>query len=227
LQGVRKALNQAGMSIKPEAFMALRIIGALLGAMLGWFLYAAQLMEPPMDLVGPFMCVLLGWMYPSVSMKRRLTKRVEAMQQALPGTLDILAISMEAGLSFDMALSKVCESESGPLVAELAQVLTEIRLGRPRGDAMLAMADRNDIDDISTFLRAVVQAEPLGVSISNVLHIQSDEMRRRRRQRAEEKGHKAPVKMLLPMMGCIFPTIFIVLLGPAVLTVIASGAGGK
>ena len=111
----------------------------------------------------------------------------------------------------------------GILNSEFAKTLKEVNLGRPRGEALMAMAERNGVDEMTAFIRSVVQAEPLGVSIAQVLEIQADEQRRLRRQRAEEAGHRAPVLMLLPMMGCIFPCIFIMLLGPAILKVFTGG----
>jgi tight adherence protein C len=124
---------------------------------------------------------------------------------------------MEAGLSLDMAIMRIGDADQSLLAVEFQKLLNEVRLGRPRGEALMAMAERNDVDELTEFCRAVVQAEPLGVSVVNVLRIQSEEMRRKRKQRAEEAGHRAPVLMLLPMMGCIFPCIFVVLLGPALI----------
>jgi tight adherence protein C len=138
----------------------------------------------------------------------------------LPDALDLLTISVEAGLGFDAALSKVVEKMEGPLVDEFRQALAEVRMGRPRREALRDVAQRADAQPVSNFIGAIVQAEQLGVPIAKVLQIQSDQLRIQRRQRAEEAAAKAPVKMLFPMVGCIFPTIFIVILGPAIITVI-------
>ncbi len=119
---------------------------------------------------------------------------------------------------------RIGEADQSVLALEFQKLLNEVRLGRPRGEAMMAMAERNDVDELTEFCRAVVQAEPLGVSVVNVLRIQSEEMRRKRKQRAEEAGHRAPVLMLLPMMGCIFPCIFVILLGPALIEIFFKSA---
>ncbi len=165
---------------------------------------------------------ILGYIVPSVWLSRAVKKRQKEILLALPNALDLLTISVEAGLGFDAALSRVCEKYHNALALEFAQVLNEVRLGRPRLEALDDMAKRNKVDELNGFIQAVIQSEQLGVGIANVLRIQSEEMRRRRRQRAEEQGQKAPLKMLFPMIGCIFPTLFIVLLGPAVLSVMKS-----
>jgi tight adherence protein C len=182
----------------------------------------AQLMgwDAPLNFAAPGALLALGYLYPTSSLKGKVKKRAKELRMQLPGVLDLLCISMEAGLSLDMALMRVTESEAGVLTAEFQKVLNEVRLGRPRMEALLGMAERNAVDELSGFIRAVVQAEPLGVSIANVLRIQSEELRRIRKQRAEEAGHRAPVLMLLPMMGCIFPCVFLILLGPAVVSIV-------
>ena len=143
-----------------------------------------------------------------------------AMTLQLPDALDLLTISVEAGLGFDAALAKVVEKMEGPLVDEFRQALGRGPNGtRSRRDALRDVANRADSQPVTNFIGAIVQAEQLGVPIAKVLQIQSNQLRIERRQRAEEAAAKAPVKMLFPMVGCIFPTIFIVILGPAVVTV--------
>jgi tight adherence protein C len=182
------------------------LLGALLGGVTGGFFFA---------LVGAG----LGFMGPEFWLGRKIRSRAEAMVLQLPDALDLLTISVEAGLGFDAALAKVVEKMEGPLVNEFRQALAEIRMGRTRRDAMRDVGKRADAQPISNFIGAIVQAEQLGVPIAKVLQIQSNQLRIERRQRAEEAAAKAPVKMLFPMVGCIFPTIFIVILGPAILTV--------
>jgi tight adherence protein C len=147
------------------------------------------------------------------------------MTLQLPDALDLLTISVEAGLGFDAALAKVVEKMEGPLVDEFRTALAEVRMGRARRDALRDVAIRADAQPVTNFIGAIVQAEQLGVPIAKVLQIQSNQLRIERRQRAEEAAAKAPVKMLFPMVGCIFPTIFIVILGPAVVTVMGGGVG--
>jgi len=166
----------------------------------------------------------LGYMAPEFWLGSRARKRSFAMVLQLPDALDLLTISVEAGLGFDAALAKVVEKMEGPLVNEFRQALAEIRMGRTRRDALRDVVARADAQPVSNFIGAIVQAEQLGVPIAKVLQIQSQQLRIERRQRAEEMAAKAPVKMLFPMVGCIFPTIFIVILGPAIITVM-SGPG--
>ena len=161
----------------------------------------------------------LGYMMPEFWLGGRARKRSFEMVLQLPDALDLLTISVEAGLGFDAALAKVVEKMEGPLVMEFRQALAEIRMGRSRKDALRDVVARADAQPISNFIGAIVQAEQLGVPIAKVLQIQSQQLRIERRQRAEEMAAKAPVKMLFPMVGCIFPTIFIVILGPAIVTV--------
>ena len=166
----------------------------------------------------------LGYMLPEFWLGGKAKKRSFAMVLQLPDALDLLTISVEAGLGFDAALAKVVEKMEGPLVSEFRQALAEIRMGRTRRDALRDVVARADAQPIANFIGAIIQAEQLGVPIAKVLQIQSQQLRIERRQRAEEMAAKAPVKMLFPMVGCIFPTIFIVILGPAIIQVI-SGPG--
>jgi tight adherence protein C len=163
----------------------------------------------------------LGYMAPEFWLGSRARKRSWAMVLQLPDALDLLTISVEAGLGFDAALAKVVEKMEGPLVNEFRQALAEIRMGRTRRDALRDVVARANAQPISNFIGAIVQAEQLGVPIAKVLQIQSQQLRIERRQRAEEMAAKAPVKMLFPMVGCIFPTIFIVILGPAIIAVMS------
>jgi tight adherence protein C len=220
LDALRLTLIQAGSRQRAETLLATRVILLPVGVVAGIGLVVLLSLTPPLSIVAPLGMGFLGYVYPTSALKGKIKKRTKAIRYALPGTLDLLTISMEAGLSLDMAIMKVSDSDETILGVEFQKVLSEIRLGRARSDALVAMADRNAVDELTVFVRAVVQAEPLGISITNVLRIQSEELRRLRKQRAEQSGHRAPVLMLLPMMGCIFPCIFICLLGPAVLVIV-------
>jgi tight adherence protein C len=167
----------------------------------------------------------IGFVYPQVWLGSKIRARQSAMLRALPDALDLLTICVEAGLGFDAAMQKVNEKWDDPLAMEFGRVIREIQLGKARRDALRDMANRAEVADITSFVAAIVQTEQLGVSIAKVLRIQSEQMRRKRRQRAEEKAHQAPIKMLFPMVFLIFPSIYIVLLGPAILTVMESGFG--
>ncbi len=164
--------------------------------------------------------VFLGIGGPRFILISKIQQRQKEITLTLPDILDILTVSVEAGLGFDAALGKVVEKIPGVLSKEFEKVLQEIKLGRPRTEALKSMSERVGVVDLTTFIASVIQADQLGVSISGVLRIQSDQMRLRRRQRAQEKAMKAPVKMLIPMVFFIFPTIFVVLLGPSVIKMI-------
>ena len=146
--------------------------------------------------------------------------------QALPDALDLLVICVEAGLGFDMAMGKVYEKWENDLAIAFGRVLREIQLGKLRRDALRDMANRMDVPDVTAFVAAIIQADQLGVSMSKILRVQSDQMRVKRRQRAQEKAHQAPVKMMIPMVFLIFPSIWIVLLGPSIIILINSSEVG-
>jgi tight adherence protein C len=220
-QAIQEKLNLAGRpgGLTAGGFVALQLISMFLGVALGLGLVVLTAMQPPVLYLGPVGGGVLGYLIPSMTISRKVKKRQKQILLALPSALDLLTISVEAGLAFDAALARVTEKYRNVLASEFNQVLNEIRLGRPRLEALDDMGRRNKVEELNNFLQAIIQSEQLGVGIANVLRIQSEEIRRRRRQRAEEQGQKAPIKMLIPMIGCIFPTLFIVLLGPAVIQV--------
>jgi len=162
--------------------------------------------------------VIIGLFMPDLFLKSNEKKRKELMVKSLPDVLDLISVSVEAGLGFDAALQKVVEKTSGPLTEEFEQTLNEINMGKPRREALRDMANRIQVDDISTFLGSIIQADQLGVSMTNVLRIQSRQVRENRRMKAEEAAQKAPIKILIPLVVFIFPTLLVVLLGPAILS---------
>lgn len=164
--------------------------------------------------------VFFGFYMPNVWLDGKIRARQKEIQNALPDALDMMTVCVEAGLGFDAALQKVADKWTNELSTAFERVTQEFRLGRTRREALRDMADRIDVEDLSAFVAAVLQADQLGVSMAKVLRIQSEQMRIRRRQRAEEEAQKAPIKMLFPMVFLIFPALFVVLLGPAVLTLI-------
>ena len=169
----------------------------------------------------------MGFFLPEMWLSRRIKKRQKQILLAVPDTLDLLTISVKAGLSFDGALSKVVEKVEGPLSDEFRRSLAEIRVGKVRRDALRDIVGRTDVPALSNFIGAIVQAEQLGVPIAKVLQVQSEQLRIERRQRAEEAAAKAPIKMLFPLVGCIFPSMFIVILGPAVILIALNMAAGN
>ncbi len=169
----------------------------------------------------------IGFFLPDFWLSRRIKKRRKKILLAIPDTLDLLTISVRAGLGFDAALGKVVEKTKTPLADEFQRALAEIRVGKARKDALRDVVARTGIPALTSFIGAIIQAEQLGVSISKVLQVQSEQLRIERRQRAEESAAKAPIKMLLPLVGCIFPSMFIVILGPAIIMIMKTmGNGG-
>jgi tight adherence protein C len=159
-------------------------------------------------------------MAPEFWLGRRVKARQKLIVLQLPDVLDLITISVRAGLGFDAALGKVVEKMNGPLPDEFRRALAEVRMGKARRDALRDIIPRTEVQPLTNFISAVIQAEQLGVSISKVLQVQSEQLRIDRRQRAEEMAQKAPIKMLFPLIGCIFPTLFIVILGPAIILLI-------
>jgi tight adherence protein C len=223
-QAIQEKLNLAGRpgGLTAGGFVALQAISLVLGLALGLGLAVLLALAPPLLYLAPVGGGVLGYLVPSLTISRKIKSRKKSILLALPSALDLLTISVEAGLAFDAALARVTDKYRNVLASEFTQVLNEVRLGRPRLEALDDMGRRNKVEELNNFLQAIIQSEQLGVGIANVLRIQSEEIRRRRRQRAEEQGQKAPIKMLIPMVGCIFPTLFIVLLGPAILQVTGS-----
>ncbi len=167
----------------------------------------------------------VGYIAPEFWLGRRVKARQHAIVLRLPDALDLLTISVRAGLGFDAALAKVVEKMQGPLVDEFRRALAEVRVGKARRDALRDIVPRTEVPALTNFIGAIIQAEQLGVSISKVLQVQSEQLRIERRQRAEEMAAKAPIKMLFPLVGCIFPSLFIVILGPAIILIMKNLAG--
>jgi tight adherence protein C len=169
----------------------------------------------------------IGYLLPEFWLGGRIKARQKIILKMIPDTLDLLTISVRAGLGFDAALAKVVEKLPGPLSDEFRRALAEVRVGKTRRDALRDMVPRTNVQPLSNFIGAIIQAEQLGVSISKVLQVQSEQLRIERRQRAEEQAARAPIKMLFPLVGCIFPSLFIVILGPALIAIVKTlGSGG-
>jgi tight adherence protein C len=165
----------------------------------------------------------IGFFLPDLLLYNAGLRRQDAIARSLPDVLDLLTISVEAGLGFDAALSRVARNTTGPLAGELARVLQEMQIGKSREEALRALAVRTAVDEMRTFVSALVQASDLGIPIGNVLREQSKEMRIKRRQRVEETAQKVPVKITIPVVLCILPALFIVVIGPGVLGIMSSG----
>lgn len=229
LEATQHKLDLAGNpgNLDPKMFMAIRIIASV---GLGFVLLLAFSLAPEpnwiqnLGLAGLF--VALGYYLPDLWLSSKITRRQDEVVKALPDALDLLTVCVEAGLGFDAALGKLTEKWENDLALAFGRVLQEVRLGKTRREALRDMSYRLDVPDVTSFIAAVLQAEQLGVSMGKILRIQSDQMRMKRRQRAEQKAHQAPIKMLFPMALLIFPTIWLVLLGPAVLLLKNSALSG-
>ena len=171
-----------------------------------------------------FIVAVMGFWLPSMYLSSTIHRRQEAIIKKFPDALDLMSICVDAGLPFDGAMARVHEKWDDPLAEEFGRVIYEVQLGKSRRQALRDMSARMDVNDVSSFVAAILQAEHLGVSIGKVLRIQSEQMRIRRRQRAEEKAHQAPIKMLFPLVFLVFPSMFLVLLGPAVLQIMRNEA---
>ena len=207
---LRRRLERAGNPTSPGVLLASRFLLALIGLLPAMFGGIA--------IVIALALAILGWRLPDFWLARRASARQQAMLRHLPDVMDLLSVSVEAGLGFDAALSRVTGRFGDPVAAEFGRLLRELQLGRPRAEALQDLARRMDLSDLNAFVGAVVQADELGVGISSVLRAQSEQMRALRRQRAQEAALKVPIKMLFPLIFLIFPAMFIVLLGPAVLS---------
>lgn len=209
----RLVLAGWGETFDANSWAAIRIF-SLVGALLVFFLLPSDLTNLT-RIIAVILLGVAGFILPEAILNRNIDARREQMRRELPEILDLLVISVEAGLSFDAALARVVQSVPGLMSEEFNRMLQETRVGVSRRDAMENLADRTDLDELQSFLLAMNQADAFGVSIVRVLRVQSEEMRTRRRVRAQEKAFAAPVKMVFPLILCIFPALFIVLVGPA------------
>ena len=227
IQSTAIKLEMAGKSIDPAVFWGMRLGGVLLGALfilLGGIAPEGSFLKGRGLLFGLPMS-FLGFFLPEMWLSSQITRRQNAIRKAMPDALDLLTICVEAGLGFDAAMAKVNEKWDNELALAFGRVIREIQLGKLRREAMRDMADRLGVPEMTSFVAAVIQSEQLGVSMAKVLRIQSEQMRIKRRQAAEEEAHKAPIKMLFPMALLIFPSIMIVLLGPAAIILMQSALG--
>lgn len=206
--------NPGGMT--PTMFVGVRITLALLGIGAGFYLTALAGLPLSSRLMYTAIGLAVGFVLPGVWLGQKMKQRKTNILRAMPDALDLLSISVEAGLGFDLALQRVSDKWENELSQEFRRVVSDTRLGMQRRDAMRMLADRCGVEELSNFVQAIVQAEQLGVSIGRILKVQSEQMRVRRRQRAQELAQQAPVKMLFPMVFLIFPSILVVILGPAI-----------
>jgi len=225
IQDTARNLELAGnpWPVDAPTFLAIRFILAVL---LGGFMITTVALNPAPQASNNFLYIggalFGGFFLPHLILTRRITQRQSEVRRAMPDALDLLTICVEAGLGFDAAMAKVTEKWENELSLAFARTIREVQLGKTRREALKAMGDRLGIPEVSSFVAAIIQSEMLGVSMARVLRIQSDQMRVKRRQIAEEAAHKAPVKMIVPMALLIFPSIMIIILTPAALNIYAT-----
>ena len=222
----QKKLVYAGMADRMDGntWAALRII-ALIGVLVLFFIVQSAFGSPIQKLMLFAVLMGIGFVGPEAILNRRIDERRKEMEKSLPDLIDLLVISVEAGLGFEAAMGRVVEAVPGELSREFTRTLQETRAGVSRHKALRALAERTDVDGLTAFVLALMQADQFGVSIAFMLRVPAYEMRIRRRQRAQEKAFAAPVKLVFPLVLCIFPSMFVVLLGPAAIN-IATVFGG-
>ncbi len=222
---LKKQLAQAGFpgGLTVAEFAVIQNLFKIVTPVL--FFVFAMILVPKMKLMGLLVGVIIGILAPRMYLQKKIAQRQHDIQKSLPDVLDLLTVAVEAGLGFDAACDKVVEKMSGPIPAEFSLTLKQMRMGEARRDAFKSMADRVEHPDFNAFVSAIIQADQLGVSIGQVLRIQSEQLREKRRQRAEEESAKAPVKMMIPLIFFIFPNVMLVIGAPAAFQMI-EGLGG-
>ncbi|TLM85921.1 type II secretion system F family protein [Pseudarthrobacter sp. NamE5] len=203
-----------------ERLLVVKPMLALGAGLLGLFNFLAS--PEPARFAILLAALAFGYFAPDLLVRSNAEKRRGKIRRELPNTLDQMLISVQAGLGFEAAMARTAQNGSGPLADEMTRTLQDMQVGRSRKEAYLAMSERVDVPDLRSFIRAIVQADAYGIAIAKVLKVQANEMRLKRRQRAEEHAMKIPVKILFPLIFFIFPTLFIILLGPAVMNIVAA-----
>lgn len=217
--------NPPGWTV--DRIISLKVLGLAAGIVVGIGLSFLVELSILQDLLALVAAGTLGYYAPNLWLHQMGYERTGAMQRALPDALDLLTISVEAGLGFDAALSQVARNTDGPLAEELARVLKEMQIGLGRSRALRALGERSTLPDIRSFTSAMVQADAFGIPIGQVLRVQAQEIRVKRRQRAEEQAQKVPVKIMVPLVLFILPCLFVAVIGPAVISMIGMfGSGG-
>ena len=215
---VEKQLRLAGLSISPENFLfykkAIMVLIIVVSAFIAIITKTIFLI-----LIG----LLIALLIPNLYLNSKVKSHQQGIRDQLPDAMDLLGVCIESGLSFDASLLKVSERMEGPFIEELLKLYRQIQMGVPRGDALKNMANSSEIPELKTFIAALAQATQLGIPMNNIMKVQSETLRETRMQMAREKGQKAPVKMLLPMVGLNFPVLFIVILGPVVINIMSMG----
>jgi tight adherence protein C len=225
---IANRLMAAGLarSMSPQMYLALKGGLVFVAVAFGAVVLLSGVVAPAIGMLVALGGSAVGYIAPDFFINSRTRARREMMQMELPNVLDLLCVSVEAGLGFDAAVAKLSERMVGPLVDEFGLVLHEMRIGESRSEALKNLSERVDVREVSQFCRAIIQADQLGIALSRILRVQSHDMRVRRQLAAEEKAMKAPVKMLFPTVLFVFPSMFVVALGPAALNLMQTFSGG-
>ena len=217
-QRLDRAGNPAGWTV--DRVLSGKVLGCLVCTAVGAFVAFASLgLSLLVGILATVVAGAIGFQAPNIWLYNTAVKREGDMQRGMADAIDLLTISVEAGLGFDAALQQVAKNTEGPLADEFSRVLQEMQIGRGRADALRGLADRTNLPDLKTFVGAMVQADSFGIPIGQVLRVQSAEIRIKRRQRAEEKAAQVPVKIMIPVVLFILPCLFVIVLGPAALTI--------
>jgi tight adherence protein C len=220
-EGIRRKLVMAGSPFgwDPDRVLVAKVACLSGGTVLGLLFLALFGFAWPLRVLGFLAIGLLGYWLPNIVLTNAVQRRQGEVRSALADSIDLLTICVEAGLGFDAAMAHVSKNTSGPLADEFYRTLQEVQLGRSRNEAMRNLADRSNVPELRAFVLAMVQADIFGVSVANVLRVQAKDMRIKRRQLAEERAMKVPIKVLFPVLFCIFPALFVVILGPAIMRI--------
>jgi tight adherence protein C len=213
VETIERRVELSGVAWPVERFLILKFVAA--GGLLAAGLVYATVSGSSTGLLSALAAGIVGYLLPDVVLSRLASARQLAITNALPDTLDQLTICVEAGLGFDSAMARIARSGEGPLTGEIARLLQDLRVGVPRSEALQALLERTDVPELRQFVHAVIQAETYGVPVSKVLRAQATEQREKRRFRAEERAMKLPVKVIFPLVFCILPVLFIVVISPA------------
>jgi tight adherence protein C len=220
-EGIRRKLVMAGSPFgwDPDRVLVAKVACLSGGTVLGLLFLALFGFAWPLRVLGFLAIGLLGYWLPNIVLANAVQRRQGEIRSTLADSIDLLTICVEAGLGFDAAMAHVSKNTSGPLADEFYRTLQEVQLGRSRNEAMRNLADRSNVPELRAFVLAMVQADIFGVSVANVLRVQAKDMRIKRRQLADERAMKVPIKVLFPVLFCIFPALFVVILGPAIMRI--------
>lgn len=224
-ENLKRQLSQGGINMTVDEFNAARVIVIAVTGILFFLFKILSSGDIRSSILWAMTGVIAGYLIMILGLKRKISKRKEAINMQLPEVMDLLSVSVEAGLGFDQALKEVVETFKGPLIDELNTTKREMQLGRTKREALLEMSERCQVEELSLFVSAVIQGEQFGISLKNILRTQSYSIRLRHKQRIEEKAAKLPVKIILPVAIFIFPVLFIVVLGPTIFNLMKSLAG--